>query len=330
MNGKTFVPSLVLVLYPALLVFGCTGQSDVGPSQEGCPPRLSVPCNCVSGDQGSALCLDDGSGFSECNCPNGGDGANLSMGDSWQQPAVAGTGGIGGAGGASGEEFPQAGSGGTAGEAGNAGEAGSAGEMDVMDGGGVDDGGGSIISDGGVDSGTVTPNPDQDEVPATAYCAPVSSWDPSWTAWEEEVLALVNERRAAGASCGSEGSFGPAGPLTMNPNLRCSARLHSMDMAQNDYFDHYSLDGRDPFDRMADAGYTGGTMGENIASGQMSPQDVMNGWMGSDGHCANIMNASFTEIGVGYYEIAGTGSGWYGGGSRLWTQNFGAPSTWGG
>ncbi len=330
MRERTLGLLLTVVWWSVVLGLGCTGQDDAGYGQgsggtgaapaapvDGCVPGITVPCICPNGLQGVTICHNDGSGYSECMCPESGDGADLSMGDSWQQQQP-----IGGEGGASAE----AGAGGAAGAAGAAGGVEDAGdEITVMDGGGIDDGGGSIIAD----SGTVTPNPDQDEVPATAYCAPASNWDPGWTAWEEEVLQLVNERRAAGANCGSEGTFGPAEPLTMSPELRCSARLHSKDMAENNYFDHTSLDGRDPFDRMADAGYSGGSGGENIASGQMSPQDVMSGWMGSDGHCANIMRANYTEIGIGYYEVAGSGGGWWDGSSRLWTQNFGGPG-WGG
>jgi uncharacterized protein YkwD len=136
------------------------------------------------------------------------------------------------------------------------------------------------------------------------------------------VLLLVNERRAQGANCGVEGSFPPAAPLTMNPTLRCSSRLHSEDMFLRDYFSHTNPDGLDPFERMAAAGYSGGTQGENIAYGQDSPLEVVEGWMGSDGHCANIMRSAFTEIGVGYYP-GDQSNPW--GSSDYWTQNFGGP-----
>lgn len=69
-------------------------------------------------------------------------------------------------------------------------------------------------------------------------------------------------------------------------------------------------------------------MGENIASGQSSPREVVNGWLDSDGHCANIMQANFDELGVGYYgEDSGGGFGF--GGVRMWTQNFGGAGGWG-
>jgi uncharacterized protein YkwD len=152
-------------------------------------------------------------------------------------------------------------------------------------------------------------------VPSNAYCDPVASWDTAMVEFEEDVLVLVNEARAAGATCGSQ-SFGAASPLTMNPALRCAARVHSKDMSDRSFFDHTNPDGEDPFVRMDRAGYSYFTAGENIAAGQSSPQEVMAGWMDSPGHCSNIMNPDFTEIGVGTFE----GPGQF---RFLWTQTFG-------
>jgi len=166
-------------------------------------------------------------------------------------------------------------------------------------------GGDSESSDGG-----------ESDVPGNEYCIGVSSWDSAMVEFEEDVLLLVNEVRAAGASCGGQ-SFGPAGPLTMDPALRCAARVHSRDMAERDFFDHVNPDGQDPFVRMEFAGYSYFTAGENIAAGQASPAMVMQGWMDSPGHCSNIMNASFEDIGVGVFESDGVYR-------HLWTQTFGA------
>jgi uncharacterized protein YkwD len=159
------------------------------------------------------------------------------------------------------------------------------------------------------------------DVPTSEHCESVADWDPEWVAFEEDVLGLVNEMRAVGASCGGEGTFGPAPPLAMSPVLRCSARLHSLDMYERDFFDHNNPDGVDPFTRMDEAGFEGGGGGENIAGGQSSPEQVMQSWMDSDGHCANIMRAAFDTIGIGYHP----GAGRFGIGSNFWTQNFGAP-----
>jgi uncharacterized protein YkwD len=176
---------------------------------------------------------------------------------------------------------------------------------------------------GGSGGMTMTGGTGGDEVPEGATCAATEDWDPAWVEFEEEVLRLTNEARAEGADCGSMGTFGPADPLTMSPILRCSARLHSMDMGEEGYFAHDSQDGRSPFDRMADAGYMGRQMGENIAKGQQNPAEVVAGWIDSDGHCSNIMNDGYTEIGVGYWE--GEPENMFFNGNKLWTQNFGSP-----
>jgi uncharacterized protein YkwD len=195
------------------------------------------------------------------------------------------------------------------------------------DGGGADDGGGIPDDDAGGDDGAAPddgdvgdPADDMDdqqpqagEVPDNAYCTSVADWSDEWSAFEEDVLRLVNERRAVGASCGSQGSFQATSALSMNAALRCAARVHSADMAARQYFDHTNPEGENPGDRLSQAGYAASTWGENIAFGYGSPEAVVDGWMQSDGHCANIMRPGFTEIGVGY----ATGN--------MWTQVFGAP-----
>jgi len=144
------------------------------------------------------------------------------------------------------------------------------------------------------------------------------NWPSDWISLEEQVFALVNEERAKGANCGSEGRFDPAPPLSLDTELRAAARGHSEDMGQKNYFSHDSKDGRDFMDRIEDAGYSGGgPWGENIAAGYGSPAEVIAGWMSSDGHCSNIMSAEYNEIGVGYAYEASSSYGHY------WTQNFG-------
>jgi uncharacterized protein YkwD len=149
-------------------------------------------------------------------------------------------------------------------------------------------------------------------VPPGAYCAPVASWDPSWSAFEDEVLRLSNQARQAGAVCGAV-SYAPAPPLATSPALRCAARLHSKDMQDRDYFSHTTPDGVTFDQRITAAGYRWRTIGENIAAGYRTPQAVVQGWMQSPGHCQNIMNATFTQLGVGFY------------GDYSWTQDFGKP-----
>lgn len=112
----------------------------------------------------------------------------------------------------------------------------------------------------------------------------------------------------------------------MDPVLRCSSRLHSLDMFERDFFDHTNPDGLDPFDRMDEAGFSGSYMGENIAMGQTDPVEVMEAWIDSDGHCSNVMSPNFTLIGVGYYP----GSPDDFRSRNYWTQNFGTPQESGG
>lgn len=125
-----------------------------------------------------------------------------------------------------------------------------------------------------------------------------------YSAFQKKVVELVNAERAkAGLK-----------PLKMNTELSRVATLKSQDMAKNNYFDHNSPTYGSPFDMMKKFGISYRTAGENIAMGQTSPEQVMNGWMNSPGHRANILKSSFTEIGVG---IAKNSSG------RLyWTQQF--------
>ena len=144
-----------------------------------------------------------------------------------------------------------------------------------------------------------------------------SGWDGQWQNWECEVLYITNERRAQGANCGGQ-QFGPAGPLEMQDQLRASARGHSADMGNQNFFDHDNpFTGTSPFQRMQAAGFQGFTMGENIAAGQTSPAQVVQGWMTSPGHCKNIMNPQYKYLGVGYFFAPGSQY------KHLWTQNFG-------
>jgi uncharacterized protein YkwD len=88
-------------------------------------------------------------------------------------------------------------------------------------------------------------------------------------------------------------------------------------MAINDFFDHTNLQGNGPGWRLTQAGYAGGGWGENIAAGYPDPTAVVQGWLDSDGHCANMLNPAFSLIGVGYAYDGGSSYGHY------WTQTFG-------
>ena len=158
---------------------------------------------------------------------------------------------------------------------------------------------------------------DGPDIPDTAYCTEVADWDEGSVTLEEQVLEIANQHRAQGADCGSAGTFASAPPLTMNDRLRCAARKHSADMVEGGYFAHDAPDGTGPQERIEAAEYEWSTWGENIAGGSPDAAGTMDQWMNSDGHCANIMNPAFTELGVGY--VAGGEFG------HTWTQVFGAP-----
>ncbi|MFD2614202.1 CAP domain-containing protein [Paenibacillus gansuensis] len=110
--------------------------------------------------------------------------------------------------------------------------------------------------------------------------------------FEQQVLDLVNqERTKAGLTA-----------LTMNnTNLTNAAMAKARDMYDHHYFDHNSPTYGSPFDMMKSFGVTYTTAGENIASGQTSATQVMNDWMNSPGHRANILNSGFTQIGIAFY-----------------------------
>ncbi|MCF6476799.1 CAP domain-containing protein, partial [Nonomuraea sp. MG754425] len=145
--------------------------------------------------------------------------------------------------------------------------------------------------------------------PATPTPTPTGS-SPSGTvgtAEENEVIRLVNAERAKGG-CSA---------VKHDPQLRAAAYGHSADMAAKNYFSHTSKDGRSFMDRIKAAGFTGGSAwAENIAMGQRTPAQVMQSWMNSSGHKANIMNCRYNLIGVG---LAKNSSG-----TPYWTQDFAA------
>lgn len=122
-------------------------------------------------------------------------------------------------------------------------------------------------------------------------------------AYEQEVFDLVNQIREEN---GLE-------PFVYNETLAETARAHSQDMIDRDFFDHYNPDGKSPFDRMRDNGLSFSMAAENIAAGQRTPEEVVESWMNSEGHRANILG-DCEELGVGL--ALGGSYGYY------WTQCF--------
>lgn len=129
----------------------------------------------------------------------------------------------------------------------------------------------------------------------------IPTLDSTVTNYEQEVIRLVNEIRAENG----------LKALTHDWELSRVARYKSQDMKDNKYFSHTSPVYGSPFQMIRNFGISFRSAGENIAKGYASPQAVVNGWMNSSGHRANILNANFTHIGVGYVS-----------GGNYWTQMF--------
>jgi uncharacterized protein YkwD len=114
-----------------------------------------------------------------------------------------------------------------------------------------------------------------------------------------EILDAVNAARAVPRNCG-ERAFAAAPPVAWNDALGAAALEHSRDMAAHRHFAHVGSDGSLVGGRATRAGYDWRLIGENIAAGQPSAREAVEGWIESPGHCANLMNPAFTEMGAGY------------------------------
>jgi uncharacterized protein YkwD len=130
----------------------------------------------------------------------------------------------------------------------------------------------------------------------SVYVAPASAQAPMLAT---RALQLVNQVRARGARCG-ERSFGPAPPVKLSDALAGVAFGHADDMAKHNYFEHEDLTGHSPADRVRAVGYQEKLVGENIAYGPKSADEVVQGWLDSPGHCENIMDPRFAEMGIAY------------------------------
>jgi len=132
------------------------------------------------------------------------------------------------------------------------------------------------------------------------------------------VLALTNEARAQARKCGDQ-HFEAAPPLQWDEQLEQAAARHAQDMARHAYLDHRGRDGSTPAQRVSAAGYRWRSVGENVAAGQPSAEDVVEDWVMSPGHCANLMNPSYTELGASFAVNLQAREAVY------WVQAFGRP-----
>jgi len=137
-----------------------------------------------------------------------------------------------------------------------------------------------------------------------------------WRTAGREILQLTNAARAQPRTCG-EHRFRAAAPLQWNDKLAAAAVAHSRDMATHNDLSHKGSDGRTVGDRAVREGYSWNRIGENIATGQGSPGEVVASWLASPHHCSNIMEPAFAEMGVAYVANPKSDTVIY------WTQVFG-------
>ena len=132
------------------------------------------------------------------------------------------------------------------------------------------------------------------------------------------VLQLANEARAQPRRCGSR-PYAPAPPLALEKKLSQVALAYAHDMATWGYMNHTGRDGSSPAQRITRSGYHWSEVGENLASGVMTADEVVAGWLGSPEHCANLMDPLYRQVGVGYAVNPHDERGVY------WAMEFGTP-----
>ena len=130
------------------------------------------------------------------------------------------------------------------------------------------------------------------------------------------ILELANEARSRPRRCGVQ-QFPAVPPLSLESHLTSAARTQARDMAKHNMLDHTGSDGSAPDQRVTRAGYKWRATGENIASGPTTPDEVMEGWLASPGHCENLMSPRFKEMGIAWVVDPKSASGVY------WAQVFG-------
>lgn len=135
--------------------------------------------------------------------------------------------------------------------------------------------------------------------------------DANAASFASEVIALVNTYRSQNG----------LGALASQSQLASAAQRHSLDMGCNFFMSHYGTDGSDPYSRIVDSGYPVNWWGENVAAGYATPAAVMDAWIASPPHNANLLGPNFTEIGIGYvYNANDTVNNYY----HYWTMVLGS------
>ncbi|MCY7353049.1 MAG: CAP domain-containing protein [Cytophagaceae bacterium] len=165
-----------------------------------------------------------------------------------------------------------------------------------------------------VTSSTYAERPESASPPGTLTNAREAA--ATFSALEEDVLRYVNQARSAPCQCGTQ-TYPAAPALQLNTLLNTASQKHATDMATYNYFSHTGRDGSLPWDRMRREGYIWRRAAENIAAGYTTARAVVDGWLKSPGHCANIMNANLKDLGVGYAYTSTSRYRYY------WVNDFG-------
>ncbi len=137
-------------------------------------------------------------------------------------------------------------------------------------------------------------------------------------AMNQRVLELINQARSHKRRCGGK-QYQPAGPLKLVPALNRAALRHAEDMAKHSFLGHEGSDGTRAAQRATGTGYSWRTVGENVAAGSATPEQAVEDWLRSPGHCANLMQTTYTETGIALAVNPASAAGIY------WTQVFAAP-----
>ena len=157
------------------------------------------------------------------------------------------------------------------------------------------------------------------DVPATDHCADAADWPEEFAAAEQSLFAAINAQREAGIRCG-DGNGGdgdgdgareerPRQPLELVPELRCSARLHSRDMFENDYVGRENRQGDDFRDRIRAAGLEVRYVDESIERTDADAERVLELLLDDWDDCGNLLNSELDGVGIGHYQ-------------DLWTLDF--------
>ena len=167
-------------------------------------------------------------------------------------------------------------------------------------------GGGGGSGEGSAVSAAESPAPTPTALAALA--SPASIGSTLDKAFSDRMLELLNAARSIARNCGAV-PYPAVGPLVWNTQTEQAARTQAEYLQQNNLFSHTGSGGSSVGERLTATGYVWSTVGENIAAGYTDMAAVVQGWIDSPGHCVNVMNGNFVDLGV--VQLPGTASNTY-------------------